>query len=338
MTRPSSLADLATIFDSQSISGTRNRIINGAMDIAQRATTATGAYTSTYTYVSLDRWAVFSPNSSTTLSRSTEVPAGFRNSLRIQRPSGNTGTSVLLVGQAIESVNVYDLSSQSVTLSFWARAGANFSAGSSLVTFQVVTGTAADQGIGLVDTFTGRAVPINQNLNLTTTWTRYTLVGTFGAGVQEAVFQFQWFPIGTAGADDSVYITGVQLEAGPFATPFERRSFGQELALCQRYYQRSNAGAANGFSLNGGDGLGFSHPTSNFRGGAKFPVTMRGTPTLTIFDDAGNSGRVSLFTGSWLSNQTIGVGPVATATGFYLGHNIANSIETQYAYVASAEL
>ena len=139
-------------------------------------------------------------------------------------------------------------------------------------------------------------------------------------------------------ATETVNITGVQLEAGAFATPFERRSFGQELALCQRYYQRSNAGAANGFSLNGGDGLGFSHPTSNFRGGAKFPVTMRGTPTLTIFDDAGNSGRVSLFTGSWLSNQTIGVGPVATATGFYLGHNIANSIETQYAYVASAEL
>lgn len=229
----------------------RNRIINGAMEIAQRATTATGAYTSVYVYASVDRWAVYSPNSSTTQAQSTDAPTGFRNSFRIQRPASNTGTGPLLLAQAIESVNCYDLSSQTVTFSFWAKRGANYSGGA--LSVSTITGTVADQGVGLVGSWTGRQTPISTSFAITTTWTRYTATGTFGSGVLEAAIEFSWSGSGTAGADDSVYITGVQLEAGSVATPFERRQFGQELQLCHRYFQRwdfsNNWGAPGGTAL-----------------------------------------------------------------------------------------
>jgi len=213
----------------------RNRIINGAMEIAQRATTATGTYNSVYVYASVDRWAVYSANSSTTQAQSTDAPSGFRNSFRLQRPAGNTGTNTLLCIQGIESVNCYDLSGQQVTLSFWAKRGANYSGGNLSVSF--VTGTTADQGVSIVSSWAGRATPIATTTAITTTWTRYTFTGTVGSGILEAAVELGWTPSGTAGADDSVYITGVQLEVGSAATPFERRQFGQELALCQRYYE-----------------------------------------------------------------------------------------------------
>ena len=101
----------------------RNRIINGNMQIWQRGTSATLA---SLGYLA-DRWAL-GQFVSTQGSQSTSVPAGFQYSLKVQRPSGATSTTAIVSTQCIESVNCYDLSSQSVTLSFWAKAGANFSA------------------------------------------------------------------------------------------------------------------------------------------------------------------------------------------------------------------
>lgn len=252
----------------------RNRIINGGMEIAQRGTTATGTYNSVYVYASVDRWAVFSANSSTTQAQSTDAPAGFRNSFRVQRPAGNTGTNALVSIQGIESVNCYDLSGQQVTLSFWSKRGANYSGGNLAVTF--VTGTTADQGIAFVDSWAGRATPIATTTPITTTWTRYTFTGTVGSGVLEAGVQLLWFPSGTAGADDSVYITGVQLEVGTVATPFERRQYEQELALCQRYFQSVQMPLTGYFGQYASGAGGFV--------GVLVPhiVTMRSAPTGTF--------------------------------------------------------
>ena len=262
----------------------RNRIINGGMEVAQRATTATGAYTSVFVYASVDRWAVYSANSSTTQAQSSDVPSGFRNSFRVQRPSGNTGTNSLIFTQGIEAANCYDLSGQAVTLSFWAKRGANYSGGNLSVSF--VTGTTADQGVAAIDSWAGRATPISSTTAITTTWTRYTFTGTIGAGILEAAALFSWVPSGTAGADDSVYITGVQLEVGTAATPFERRQFGQELALCQRYYWTSTQSGVSAsqrmFLSNTGSTVRFFH--------SYYPVTMRANPTILGTVSAGTFG------------------------------------------------
>jgi hypothetical protein len=297
----------------------RNRIINGGMEIAQRATTATGTYNSVYVYASVDRWAVFSGNSSTTQAQSTDVPSGFRNSFRLQRPAGNTGANALVCIQGIEASNCYDLSGQQVTLSFWAKRGANYSGGN--LTVALITGTTADQGIAGVDSWAGRATPISTTAAITTTWTRYTFTGTVGSNVLEAAVQLFWTPSGTAGADDSVYITGVQLEVGTTATPFERRQYGQELALCQRYYEKSYAvgtvpGTNTAAGLVGGTAF-YSNarviPSSN-----TFRVTKRAAPTLSYWDRAGNSTKFSNYSaGSWTDN----VSPGTSAGGLALGEN-----------------
>ena len=251
----------------------RNRIINGNMQIWQRATTATGNYSTGYAYTTVDRWAIYSPNSSTTVSQSTSVPTGFQYSVKVQRPSGSTATGSIQLGQCIESLNCYDLAAQTDTLSFWAKAGANFS-GSSLG-LTIPTGTVADQGIANYASWTGLTYPLNTTTAITTTWTKYTFTVTFGAGVLEANVQFNYIPTGTAGADDAVYITGVQLEVGTKATPYEMQIYSDQLAQCQRYYQTVPAGTLVA--------------PINVWSTTTFSVALRATPSGTILGISGGS-------------------------------------------------
>jgi hypothetical protein len=219
--------------------GFKNRIINGAMSFWQRATTYSGT-PSAVTYTSADRWAFYSA-SPITASRSTDVAAGFQYSIKLQRPNAATTTNNLYTLQVIESTNMLDLQSQAVTISFWAKAGANFSASSSILNFAVNTGTVADQGSATaIGGWTGNAYPIITTATLTTTWTKYTATGTIASNALEMGVLFWFGPTGTAGADDSVYITGVQLEKGSTATSFDYRPYGTELQLCQRYLPAYN--------------------------------------------------------------------------------------------------
>jgi len=260
----------------------KNRIINGAMQVWQRGTsfTVTGGAV-TYT---TDRFGSYTNNTNMTISRNTSVPttAGslFPYSLQLQRPASSTQTYGLYLTQVIESVNCYDLAGQSVTLSFWAKAGANFSASGSSISASIVTGTVADQStLSLLSgTWTGLAAT-TYTPTITTSWTKYTLTGAIPSNVLEIGLQFYFNPTGTAGADDSLYITGIQLEIGTTATPFERRLYGQELINCQRYcYRITNTGATN----NGSPvASGLWSNATLVATACKLPVTMRSAPTLS---------------------------------------------------------
>jgi len=210
--------------------GFKNRIINGAMGIWQRGTSFTDpTITNFYT---ADRWGVNRNSDATgaTVSQSTDVPTGFKYSLKLQRTAANTSTASLYLYNSNESINTLDLAGQSVTLSFYIKTGANYSGGTLAV--QGYYGTGTDQR---VYSYTGATAFINTTQTITSTWTRYTFTGSVGSTSTEVGFQVYWTPTGTAGADDSVYITGVQLEKGSTATSFDYRPYGTELALCQRY-------------------------------------------------------------------------------------------------------
>jgi hypothetical protein len=251
--------------------GFKNRIINGAMGIWQRGTSVTA---STYTYLA-DRWANGVWGVSTTASRSTDTASGFQYSLKIQRPASATTTTITGAIQTIESVNCYDLSSQTVTLSFWAKAGANFSSSGSNLGMQINTGTAADQGGNTYGTWTG-LVSSTSAVVLTTSWQKFTYTVTFGAGILESAVVFYYVPVGTAGADDAFYITGVQLEKGSTATSFDYRPYGTELALCQRYCL-----VYGGNKIYERVGVGSSDQTTSGRICSVNPVPMRSTPTMS---------------------------------------------------------
>jgi hypothetical protein len=287
--------------------GLKNRLINGAMQVWQRGTSFTGI-TNSPTY-SADRWGGFvaAVVAGEQILRSTSVPTGFQYSAAFGRTASNTNTNSIFLVQLIESVNMLDLASQSVTLSFWAKSGANYSGGN--LNVLVNSGTSADQSLatfsgGPCTGYTGNASVINGSQAITTTWTRYSFTGSVGATAQELGVAFGYTPTGTAGADDNIYITGVQLEKGSVATSFDFRPFGTELQLCQRYAWKYGGIASDIFGA--GPGL-YADGNEIIFGPVMCPVLMRATPSMTVFGTIiikSNGGAITGFTPTIASAST----------------------------------
>ena len=256
--------------------GFKNRIINGAMTIWQRATTQT--FTNSLVYGSVDRWVFIQGGASASISQtqSTVVPTGFQYAIKQQRTAASTTTGTVYSVQEIETVNCLDLAGQTVTLSFWAKCGTNFSASGSTLTSLIYQGTGVDQGTTSWISGAWTSPTSNTQSNtLTTSYQKFTQTVTLGANTAEIVIALQWVPVGTAGADDSVFITGVQLEKSSTATSFDYRPYGTELALCQRYC----------YIISGNSkliGTGYNRATTRCDFFTTLPVTMRASPTATV--------------------------------------------------------
>ena len=271
-------ANLAASASSGVSTGFKNRIINGAMQIWQRGTSQT--FTNAIVYGSVDRWAFIQGGGSASISQtqSTDVPSGFQYSVKQQRTASSTTTGTVYSIQEIESVNCYDMAGQTATLSFWAKCGSNFSASGSTLTSLVYQGTGTDQGTTSWISGTWTSPTSNTQSNtLTTTWQRFSQTVTIGASTTEILVSLQWVPAGTAGADDSFYFTGVQLEVGTTATNFEYRDYGNELRMCQRYYTKLGLGASTS-----GIAMGATTTTTTAQVVIPLHTTMRASPTATI--------------------------------------------------------
>ena len=251
----------------------KNFIINGGMDIWQRGTSF--ALSSALAY-SADRWCSYS-SSAITVSQQTSGLTGFQYALRMQRTSGSTTTSYSQILYNAESKNSYPLAGQTVTLSFWAKAGANFSGASNNINVGVESGTGTDQN-QYYGYFTGATLPVNTTATLTTSWQRFTYTCAMPSNSTQFAVFFNYVPTGTAGANDYFDITGVQLEIAPQATPFSRAggSIGGELLLCQRYYQILG-GQGNLFTY---FGSGTFLTSTNCRIVVPLLLQMRAVPTF----------------------------------------------------------
>ena len=233
-----------------------NPVLNSAFQNWQRGTSISVAASGTpYT---ADRWQVFTNASQAcTVSRqlvgdSTNLPS-IQYSARVQRNSGQTGTGGIYFSQNFESINSVPFAGKTVTVSFYARAGANYSAASSVLSATMATGTGTDQNL-IASGYTGAAYPVNSNATLTTTWQRFTYTGTVSSTANEICLYFGFIPVGTAGANDYFDVTGVQIDIGSVALPFRTYAgtIQGELAACQRYYYRIDNEASNGyFGLSG---------------------------------------------------------------------------------------
>lgn len=257
--------------------GFRNKLINGDMRVNQRG--AYGTTTNTFQYTT-DRWWVFSGTS--TVGAPSYVSStgltGFPFALRAQRQAANTGTAAVAVGQTIESTNVYALQGQTVTVSFWARAGADYSSTAKTLSVVINQGTGVDQGTlaTINQTWTNQA---NTNLGtaiLTTSWQKFNYSYLVPVTATELALLFLYTAAGTAGANDYFDITGVQLEIGSTVTPFETRPYGTELALCQRYCYRIAGPAGNPHFA-----IGSAASTAIVYTPVRFPTTMRGVQSST---------------------------------------------------------
>jgi hypothetical protein len=257
----------------------KNKIINGDMNIWQRGTSASVA-ASTFPAFSADRWVTSTnANQACTISRqatgdTTNLP-NIQYCLRYQRNSGQTGTGGLLLIQNFETINSIPFAGKTVTFSFYARKGANYSATNSELGVLLITGTGTDQNA--FNGFTGSATPINSVATLTTTWQRFSYTATLATNITQIAPDFSFTPTGTAGAADYYEVTGVQLEAGSVATAFQTATgtIQGELAACQRYYTRFSVADAYHPYCNGQ-----TSSTSNGYVILPLPVTMRVAPTV----------------------------------------------------------
>jgi hypothetical protein len=260
----------------------KNGVINGGMDIWQRGTSVSlAASTSAANGYTADRWDILNnANQAMTISRqatgdTTNLP-NIQYAARVQRNSGQTGTGTIYMRQSIETANSIPFIGKAVTFSFYARAGANYSAASNYLTYTVGTGTGTDQN---PMSFTGEATPINNTTQaITTTWQKFTGTGTLSSSATEIYIGFAYTPTGTAGTNDYFEITGIQIELGSAATTFTRAggTLQGELAACQRYYWRSTATEV--YSTYGN---GQAETTSQANILVQFPIPMRVQPTST---------------------------------------------------------
>jgi hypothetical protein len=302
----------------------RNRIINGDMGIDQRNAGASVTLTAANFVYPVDRMFAFraSGTSGAITQRVSSGITGGAYALRIQRNSGDTSTAALGWGQVIESYNCQNMAGNSVTLSFKARIGANFSGASNQITARIGTGTGTDQSAANFynNAWTGQSNTSN-SITLTTSWVSYSVTISAGSSVNQLGILFFYSPVGTASTNDWFEITDVQLEQNTSATPFERRLYNQELANCQRYYWHTyGIGVTPGTSTI--DGARLINLSTTSSGSAAFtwtlPVAMRTAPTITAYSVSGTSGSNSTngsYTPTGSTNRTI-LGTSASSSSF----------------------
>jgi hypothetical protein len=297
MPRSRELAELATSYDSGGSLGFRNRIINGDCRIDQRNNGASVTATTAAPYT-LDRWLAYStPTSKFTVQQnagSVTPPAGYTNYLgAVSSSAYSLGTSdVFVINQNIEGFNIADLgwgtaNAQTVTLSFWVRSSLTGTFGGVLRNSADTRSYPFTYSISSANTWEQKSITIAGDT--TGTWLTNNGVGirvSFGLGVGSslsgtagawagALFQGATGATSVVGTNGATwYITGVQLEAGSVATPFERRDYGRELIMAQRYFYNIASGTSKPI------GMG-SYETATRLGFILYlPVTMRASPTI----------------------------------------------------------
>lgn len=258
-----------------------NPILNSSMQIFQRSSTPTTGITVTsgnaYT---LDRWNswTLSAGGSVTTSRqitgdTTNLP-NIQYCARFQRVAGNTNTGALVLGQALETINSIPYVGKTVTISFYARKGADYSAASAGLIIQLWSNTTTDGSLQTV--FTGSANAVAGAATLTATWQRFSFTGAVSSIATQIAPAFLFTPVGTALTNDYCEITGVQIDIGSVALPFRTyaATYQQELAACQRYLPAFIGGYDHI--------LGYAYSTTGTQIYVKYPTTARVAPSGMI--------------------------------------------------------
>jgi hypothetical protein len=311
----------------------QNPVLNSAMQVWQRGTSVSvNASTNGYT---ADRWYLRNSGNACTISQqatgdTTNLP-NIQYCARVQRNSGQTAVNSISFNNSFETLNSIPFAGKTVTFSFYARVGDDFSGGTTEAILFTGTGTNQNRGVAA---YTGDASPltITMTSTISTTWQRFTGTATLATNITELSTYFYYTPSGTAGADDYFEVTGVQLEVGSVATPFKTyaATIQGELAACQRYYIRMT-GSNYGI-------MGFANAYSTTRaiGLSPLPVTMRVSPTSVEYStlawsDFNNSYAVtalSLYTGTGNQMPTIDASVASGLTQnrfFTLGANNSSS-------------
>jgi hypothetical protein len=326
----------ATSINGGPLAGTRNRIINGNFDFWQRGTSFSVTTTNTYT---ADRWLVFFDGTGATRTISqqsftpgqTDVPNEPKYFLRFAQSVAGSGSTFNSLDQRIEDVRTF--AGQQVTLSFWAKAAAS----ATMPNVQLIQGFGTG-GSPSANTST----TVTSNVAVTTSWQRFSyqvnvpsISGkTLGTSTNNSTIALVLtMPLN---ATFTIDIAQVQLEPGTVATPFERRPIGTELALCERYYEKSyNTDVALGTVTTVGI-ISYRSPNLDCLYSYRFKTKKRVTATTAVYNPA--TGTVGEVRDADSGVNYGAVGSNASASGVTLSMSGVSGAHIQFHYTASAEL
>ena len=302
-------------------SGRKNIVINGGMQISQRATSSTGVGNASG-YFGPDRWKIHKDATTAgrlTMTQSTDAPDGFANSLKMDCTTADTSIAAgerLNLGCSIEGFDLQHIKKGTsaalpMTLTFYVK-------GDQAATYNVEVGDFDNNRcfykrfavttdwvkitiaipVDTTGAFTndnGESIALGFWLVAGSTYNGGTFVedawSAFGANVRSHSSNTQFFD----STDREFFITGIQLEVGSQATNFEHRSRGEELSLCHRYYWNTYNGAAVGSNTGTVGAVGMSADGQNYDNIAMghFPTIMRTTPTMAVYNPiTGTAGSV----------------------------------------------
>jgi hypothetical protein len=301
MSKARELANLGNAYSDGALSN-RNLLINSAMQVAQRGTSATVS-NGNAGYKTVDRWKFNESGADTyvmTMSQDSDAPEGFGFSCKYLVTTADTSLDAAcflrhttnLEGQNLQQVKKGTASAEKLTVSFWVKSNVT-----GLYVFEIR------------DVDNNRTVNKTYTINSADTWEYKTVsipadttglldndnnlsfecsfVLAAGSNFTSGTLQTSWGPntlanrgVGQTNLVNAVnnywQITGVQLEVGDTATPFEHRSYGDELARCQRYYYREESASGLMFGS-----VGFADSSTNAYLQHPHPVRMRASPTLS---------------------------------------------------------
>ena len=358
---------VASALDNAPPSQGKNLIINGAMQVAQRGTSAT-----INGYATVDRFNFGITNTdqfASTKTQEADGPDGFSNSFKVVATTAESSIATnerirfihFIEAQDLQQLGFGTASAKTTTLSFYVKSN--------------VTGT---YGFSMYQADSGRLIGGTYTINSADTWEQKTLtfVGDTSGSIDNdngQGFGMEWYLLagssytGTentswvaGSADKRAYghtanwgrttndywqITGVQLEVGSVATPFEHRSYGEELALCQRYFEKSysqgtNPGTATRSGMVIGCAIQGTGTTSNLSCFYGFAVLKRATPTIVFYDSAGTSAKcdrhapgVAEYTNSTAANYQSNDSKIGMVSG-----SGSSASGVQFHFTAEAEL
>ena len=362
-------AATVTSLNGGQLAGNRNRIINGDMRIDQRNAGAAHTSTNANIYV-LDRWSTYETGGTAgkfTVQQDAGAvtpPVGFSNYIGITSATAFSVTAGIIqsIRQSIEGFNASALdwgtaNAKTVTVSFWVRSSLTGTFGGVLSNGAIDYSYPFTYTISVANTWEQKSVTIagpTAGTWLTTNGAGLTLQFVIGTGTTYQGSAGSWSANGYYGATGAVnvtgtngatlYITGVQLETGTTATPFEQMQYGTQLALCQRYLQSSwSQGSAIGSAVSlttNSVQQSWGSLNAGIAGQAfLLPVTMRAAPTIVVYDLALTVAKVTtLGNGAAQINNVAANNSATTTNMFYVRLFANNQAGMVFAYTLTAEL
>ena len=303
MTKAAELAKMGEVLTNSQIGGRRNIIINGAMQVAQRNTSAVTGLGASADYFTVDRFKMHFANTAGRLTMSQEAItdlSGFSEAIKLDCTTADTSIAAgelasiqtRFEGNDLQQLKKGTSDAEKITVSFYVKGNASATYTCELYDndnnrhngqeFSVTTSwtrvvlTFAGDTTGALGNDSGNSFQINWNLHAGSTYTG----GTFSSNTWNTTTNQRIGDNQTSffdSTDRTFFITGIQMELGSQATPFEHRSFGEELALAQRYFYKWESS-----STYAGVGVGRAYDTSNAVAMINTPCAMRANATVTV--------------------------------------------------------